>query len=239
MTAAITMQLHVLDVFNAASGAAEGAAADPVERVPMGGALRARIAPETLARRWGIALADAADPAGAAVRVAPAFMVHAEPVRPRLADLATAPTDQAARRPETGAGLYYAHVAVDVPRLVARHGGDALWAARRLKDVVTRIAAGAHDTGAGLVMVEAGQAPARSLAEAFHTPTDADLDAAVAALAGLVEQIDATCPAGDARVGLTRSGHALPGMAAMDAAALAAWVEDQVQAHADAWCPVI
>ncbi|MBB4212158.1 hypothetical protein EV659_108132 [Rhodothalassium salexigens DSM 2132] len=239
MTAAITMQLHVLDVFNAASGATDGGAAGPVERVPMGGALRARIAPETLARRWGIALADAADPAGAAVRVAPAFMVHAEPVRPRLADLATAPTDKAAPTPETGDGLYYAHVAMDVPRLVARHGGDALWAGRRLKEVVARVAAGTCGAGAGLVLVEAGQAPARSLAEAFHTPTDADLDAAVGALAGLVEQIDATCPAGEARHGLTRSGHAVPGMRRVDAARLAAWVEDQIQAHADAWCPVI
>lgn len=167
------------------------------------------------------------DPAAnidAAVHVAHAFTVHAEESESDyfsvVEDLKDEDDDAGAAHindTELTAGLFYGYVVVNMPGLVSNITGqpaaewqnaDRALAAKvveHLTHLIATVSPGAKlgSTApyacADLMLIEAGSRQPRSLANAFRSPADAQLNAAVEALRGYLDKLDAAYNAREIR----------------------------------------
>lgn len=183
----------------------------------------------------------------AAIHVAHAFTVHAEASE---SDYFTVVDDLKSAEGESGAGglfdteltagLFYGYVVVDVPLLVANLGGDAALAGQvveHLVHLVATISPGAKKGStapysyADLMLIEAGAAQPRTLANAYRTPSPARTDRAVAQLIDYIAKVDAAYGNKAERAHLAVDAAAIPDSATSSLDALAAWARDRVSAH--------
>lgn len=173
----------------------------------------------------------------APVHVAHAFTVHGEETE---SDYFTAVDDLSGDEPgadtiqetELTSGLFYGYVVVDIPGLIANLGGDAEMAGRVLHNLIYLIAevtpgaklgSTAPYGRAGLVLLEAGDRQPRSLAEAFRTPCDPRIGAAVTALADQLGRFDAAYETGEARRVLNLANGEVPAADRSSLRQLAEW----------------
>ena len=175
----------------------------------------------------------------APVHVAHAFTVHAEE---QESDYFTAVDDLA--EDETGAdtiqeteltsGLYYGYVVVDLPGLLSNLGGNADLAGRILHNLVYLIAevspgaklgSTAPYGRAALMLLEAGDRPPRSLAEAYREPCKPFVATAAAALSSHLATLDKAYATGEDRLGMSLVDAEIPGASLGSLADLAAWAQ--------------
>ena len=197
------------------------------------------------------------DPAAnidAAVHVAHAFTVHPEESE---SDYFAVVDDLQAEAAETGAahigdmeltaGLFYGFVVVDVPGLVSNLAGcpaeewesaDRVLAGQvveHLAHLIATVSPGAKlgSTApyayADLMLVEAGSRQPRSLANAFRDPVEARTAAAVAAMAGRLEELDTAYGAHEARRVMSLHPCELPGAHRLDLDGVARWAASAVR----------
>lgn len=184
----------------------------------------------------------------AAIHVAHAFTVHGEETE---SDYFTVVDDLKRESSESGAGglfdteltsgLFYGYVVVDVPLLIANLGGDKPLAgkvAEHLLHLIATVSPGAKKGStapyafADLMLVEAGSAQPRTLANAFRTPCRPRVEVATGTLADYLAKVDnAYGPKGERRH-LAIEPAALPGSSALALDPLAAWARDLVAAGA-------
>lgn len=183
----------------------------------------------------------------AAIHVAHAFTVHAEASE---FDYFTVVDDLKSAEGESGAGglfdteltagLFYGYVVIDVPLLVSNLGGDASLAGRVVEHLVHLIATVSPGAKKGstapyayadLMLIEAGSAQPRTLANAYRAPCAARPDTAVARMAEYVGKVDAAYRNTAERAHLSIDGAALPGSSAKSLDDLAVWARDSVAAH--------
>ncbi len=177
----------------------------------------------------------------APVHVAHAFTVHAEE---QESDYFTAVDDLA--EDETGAdtiqeteltsGLYYGYVVIDLPGLLANLGGDANLAGHILHNFVYLIAevspgaklgSTAPYGRAAFMLLEAGDRPPRSLAEAYREPCKPFVDKAVSALSNHLSTLDRVYNTGEERLAMSLVNNEIPGAALGSLAELAAWAQSK------------
>jgi len=183
----------------------------------------------------------------AAIHVAHAFTVHAEASE---SDYFTVVDDLKSAEGESGAGglfdteltagLFYGYVVVDVPLLVANLGGDAALAGQVVEHLVHLIATVSPGAKKGstapyayaeLMMIEAGAAQPRTLANAYRNPSAARTDQAVNQLIEYIGKVDAAYGNKAERAHLSIEAASLPGSSPQSLDALAAWARDRVAAH--------
>jgi CRISPR system Cascade subunit CasC len=183
----------------------------------------------------------------AAIHVAHAFTVHAEASE---SDYFTVVDDLKSAEGESGAGglfdteltagLFYGYVVVDVPLLVANLGGDAELAGRvveHLVHLVATVSPGAKKGStapyayADLMLIEAGSAQPRTLANAYRNPSVGRTDRATAQLVEYMGKVDAAYGNKGERAHLSINGAVLPGSTPRSLDDLAAWARDRVAAH--------
>jgi CRISPR system Cascade subunit CasC len=183
----------------------------------------------------------------AAIHVAHAFTVHAEASE---SDYFTVVDDLKSAEGESGAGglfdteltagLFYGYVVVDVPLLVSNLGGDAALAGRvveHLVHLVATVSPGAKKGStapyayADLMLIEAGSAQPRTLANAYRNPSVARTDRATAQLVEYMGKVDAAYGNKGERAHLSIDGAVLPGSTPRSLDDLAAWARDRVAAH--------
>lgn len=162
---------------------------------------------------------DVAANVDGAIHVANAFTVH---TARHESDFFTAvdelqPADMAGSAhmgdTDLASSLFYGYVVVDVDALVENLGGDRDLAAEvtsRLVKLIATVSPGAKRGStapyayASTVLVEAGTALPRSLAEAFRTPVKPETHAATeAALAAYLSNYDAMYETGESRAALS------------------------------------
>ena len=191
----------------------------------------------------------------AALHVAHAFTVHAEESE---SDYFSVVDDLQRRDAGAGAahigvteltsGIFYGYVVADVPGLVSNlegclpeewQGADRGLAAQVMKHLVHLIAtvspgaklgATAPYTCADLMLVEVGNRQPRSLANAYRTPVQPEMTAAITALAEWLEKYDKAYGGKEVRRVMSLADCELPGAARLDLDALAMWTADAVQA---------
>lgn len=183
----------------------------------------------------------------AAIHVAHAFTVHAEASE---SDYFTVVDDLKSAEGESGAGglfdteltagLFYGYLVVDVPLLVANLGGDAALAGQVVEHLVHLIATVSPGAKKGstapyayaeLMMIEAGAAQPRTLANAYRNPSAARTDQAVNRLVEHIGKVDAAYGNKAERAHLSIEAAPLPGSSPQSLDALAAWARDRVAAH--------
>jgi len=183
----------------------------------------------------------------AAIHVAHAFTVHAEASE---SDYFTVVDDLKSAEGESGAGglfdteltagLFYGYVVVDVPLLVENLGGDAALAGRvveHLVHLVATVSPGAKKGStapyayADMMLIEAGSAQPRTLANAYRAPSLARADRATAQLAEYIGKVDKAYGNKAERAHLSIDAAAIPGSTPTTLDALAAWARDHVAAH--------
>lgn len=162
---------------------------------------------------------DVAANVDAAIHVAHAFTVHADRAE---SDYFTA-VDDLKKDDDSGAGhlgdveiasgLFYGYVTVDVDLLVSNLGGDRELAAevvRRLVRMIASVSPGAKRGStapygyASSMLVEAGDAQPRSLAEAYRKPIYPEThEEAEKAMAERLKRHDATYATGEERIWLS------------------------------------
>ena len=191
----------------------------------------------------------------AALHVAHAFTVHAEEREDDyfsvVDDLQRGNVDAGAApigATELTAGIFYGYVVADVPGLVSNlegcqpeewQGADRGLAGQVMKHLVHLIAtvspgaklgSTAPYTCADLMLVEAGHRQPRSLANAYRTPAQPEMTAAITALAEWLERYDKAYGGKEVRRVMSLADCELPGAARLDLDALAMWTADVVQA---------
>ena len=129
-----------------------------------------------------------------------------------------------------------------MPALISNCGGDRDLVARVVHNLVYLIAEVSPGAKRGstapygraeLMLIEAGDRQPRSLAAAFRTPVDNDLDAAVAALGGHLKKLDEIYETGEERRCFSLAGD-MPRAERGSLRALAEWTATQVKAAPDA-----
>lgn len=148
----------------------------------------------------------------AAIHVAHAFTVHGEQSETDyftvVDDLETGTGAGGVFDTEINAGLFYAYVVVDVPKLVENLGGDRPLAAKvvqHLLHLVATVSPGAKKGStapyawADLMLVETGNRQPRALANAFRKAVRPTTEAATAALAAHLARLDAMYGMGETR----------------------------------------
>ncbi|MCB1549294.1 MAG: type I-E CRISPR-associated protein Cas7/Cse4/CasC [Hyphomicrobiaceae bacterium] len=183
----------------------------------------------------------------AAIHVAHAFTVHAEQAE---SDYFTVVDDLKSAEGESGAGglfdteltagLFYGYVVVDVPLLVSNLGGDAALAGKvveHLTHLIATVSPGAKKGAtapyayADLMLIEAGAAQPRTLANAYRKPCGASVDAAVTSMSTYLTKIDKAYGNPPQRAHVSIEEAALPGSSAKSLDELAAWARDRVASH--------
>ena len=184
----------------------------------------------------------------AAVHVAHAFTVHAEESESDyfsvVDDLQREDEDAGAAHigdMELTAGLFYGYVVVNMPDLVSNITGqpaaewqnaDRALAAKvveHLTHLIATVSPGAKlgSTApyacADLMLIEAGSRQPRSLANAFRSPADAQLNAAVDALRGYLDKLDAAYNAREIRRFMAVEDCELPQAERLNMDDLAGW----------------
>lgn len=201
------------------------------------------------------------DPAAnidAAVHVAHAFTVHAEESESDyfsvVEDLKDEDDDAGAAHindTELTAGLFYGYVVVNMPGLVSNITGqpaadwqnaDRALAAKvveHLTHLIATVSPGAKlgSTApyacADLMLIEAGSRQPRSLANAFRSPADAQLNAAVDALRGYLGKLDAAYNAREIRRFMAVEDCELPQAERLNMDDLAGWAAGIVSGGAE------
>lgn len=201
------------------------------------------------------------DPAAnidAAVHVAHAFTVHAEESESDyfsvVEDLKDEDDDAGAAHindTELTAGLFYGYVVVNMPGLVSNITGqptadwqnaDRALAAKvveHLTHLIATVSPGAKlgSTApyacADLMLIEAGSRQPRSLANAFRSPADAQLNAAVDALRGYLDKLDAAYNAREIRRFMAVEDCELPQAERLNMDDLAGWAAAIVSGGAE------
>lgn len=198
------------------------------------------------------------DPAAnieAPVYVAHAFTVHAEEAE---GDYFTAVDDLKREEDDSGAdtiqeteltsGLFYGHVVIDLPGLIANCGGQRDLAARvvhNLVHLIAEVSPGAKRGStapfgrADLMLIEAGDRQPRNLATAYRDAIPHDREEAVLALDRHLARYDETYETGETRRYLSLAeapltGPEESGLTKLSLKALAAWAEGQVKDAPDA-----
>lgn len=198
------------------------------------------------------------DPAAnieAPVYVAHAFTVHAEEAE---GDYFTAVDDLKREEDDSGAdtiqeteltsGLFYGHVVIDLPGLIANCGGQRDLAARvvhNLVHLIAEVSPGAKRGStapfgrADLMLIEAGDRQPRNLATAYRDAIPHDREEAVLALDRHLARYDETYETGETRRYLSLAeapltGPQESGLTKLSLKALAAWAEGQVKDAPDA-----
>ena len=194
----------------------------------------------------------------AAVHVAHAFTVHAEESESDyfsvVDDLQRDDEDAGAAHigdMELTAGLFYGYVVVNMPDLVSNITGqpvadwqnaDRALAAKvveHLTHLIATVSPGAKlgSTApyacADLMLIEAGSRQPRSLANAFRSPADAQLKAAVKALRGYLGKLDAAYNAREIRRFMSVEDCELPQAERLNMDELANWAAGIVSGGAE------
>ena len=194
----------------------------------------------------------------AAVHVAHAFTVHAEESESDyfsvVDDLQREDEDAGAAHigdMELTAGLFYGYVVVNMPGLVSNITGqpaaewqnaDRALAAKvveHLTHLIATVSPGAKlgSTApyacADLMLIEAGSRQPRSLANAFRSPADAQLNAAVDALRGYLDKLDAAYSARETRRFMAVEDCELPQAERLNMDDLAGWAAGIVSGGAE------
>jgi len=182
----------------------------------------------------------------AAIHVAHAFTVHGEATE---SDYFTVVDDLTREANEAGtaglfdteltAGLFYGYVVVDVPLLVANVGNDAALAGRIIEHLIHLIATVSPGAKKGstapyayaeLMMIEAGSRQPRTLANAYRSPSRADIADATTKLAEHLTKIDAAYGSTETRRHMSVERAGLPSSSALPFDQLAAFARDTVAA---------
>lgn len=182
----------------------------------------------------------------AAIHVAHAFTVHGEETE---SDYFTVVDDLKRESSESGAGglfdteltsgLFYGYVVVDVPLLVANLGGDMALAGKVVEHLVHLIATVSPGAKKGstapyafadLMLVEAGSAQPRTLANAYRTPCKPRVPEAIDKLSGYLSKVDDAYGMRGERRHLAIEPVTLPGSSVLALDALAGWTRDLVAA---------
>ena len=177
----------------------------------------------------------------APVHVAHAFTVHTEE---QESDYFTAVDDLA--EDETGAdtiqeteltsGLFYGYVVVDLPGLLSNLGNDVDLAGQILHNLIYLIAevspgaklgSTAPYGRAAFMLLEAGDRPPRSLAEAYREPCKPFVATAVSALSEHLSALDRVYATGEERLAMSLAKAEIPGAAQGTLAELAAWARSK------------
>jgi CRISPR system Cascade subunit CasC len=181
----------------------------------------------------------------AAIHVAHAFTVHAEASE---SDYFTVVDDLAQEAGETGAGgifdteltsgLFYGYLVVDLPGLIANVGGDSALAGKiceHLVHLVATVSPGAKKGStapyarAQTMLIEAGRAQPRTLADAFRKPCEARIEDADATLADHLARFDAAYGVKERRRFLSVVGTELPSATRTDLDGLAAFARESAE----------
>ena len=175
----------------------------------------------------------------APLHVAHAFTVHEEEPE---SDYFTAVDDLSGDEPgadtiqetELTSGLFYGYVVVDIPGLLDNLGGDADLAGQVLHNLVYLIAevspgaklgSTAPYGRASFMLLESGDRQPRSLAEAYRSPCDPHVEAAVAALVEHLQRLDTAYATGEARRAMSLVAGDVPNAELWSLADLAAWAQ--------------
>lgn len=175
----------------------------------------------------------------APLHVAHAFTVHEEEPE---SDYFTAVDDLSGDDPsadtiqetELTSGLFYGYVVVDIRGLLSNLGRDAELAGHVLHNLVYLIAevspgaklgSTAPYGRASFMLLESGDRQPRSLAEAYRSPCEPHVEAAVAALVGHLERLDAAYATGEARRSMSLIPEDVPNAEPSSLAELAAWAQ--------------
>ena len=199
------------------------------------------------------------DPAAnidAAIHVAHAFTVHPEESESDyfsvVDDLQADEDDPGAAHigdMELTAGLFYGYVVVDLPALVSNlegcdpqawTGADTSLAAKVVEHLVHLIATVSPGAKLGstapyayadLMLIEAGSRQPRSLANAFRTPTPAQIADAAAALAQYLDKLDRAYGRRETRRLMSLEELAIPGADRLPLDGLATWASNLFRAE--------
>ena len=175
----------------------------------------------------------------APLHVAHAFTVHEEEPE---SDYFTAVDDLSGDDPgadtiqetELTSGLFYGYVVVDIRGLLSNLGGDAELAGHVLHNLaylIAEVSPGAKlgSTApygrASFMLLESGDRQPRSLAEAYRSPCEPHVEAAVAALVGHLERLDAAYATGEERRSMSLIPEDVPNAEPSSLAELAAWAQ--------------
>ena len=173
----------------------------------------------------------------APVHVAHSFTVHAEePESDYLTAVDDLPDGTAGaatiQETELTSGLYYGYVVIDVPGLLHNLGEDAVLAGQVLHNLVylvAEVSPGAKRGStapygrAAFMLLEAGDRQPRSLAGAYRTPCDPQIEPAVAALGRHLAALDAAYATGEERRSMSLVPSEIPGARPGSLADLAHW----------------
>jgi len=181
----------------------------------------------------------------AAIHVAHAFTVHEEASE---SDYFTVVDDLAQEAGEAGAGgifdteltagLFYGYVVVDLPGLIANVGGDAALAGKvcdHLTHLIATVSPGAKKGStapyarAQTMLIEAGRAQPRTLADAYRNPCEPLIDDADARLADHLAKFDAAYGAKEERRFLSVGNAAPPAATKTDLDGLAAFARETAE----------
>ena len=181
----------------------------------------------------------------AAIHVAHAFTVHGEQAETDyftvVDDLESGPGAGGIFDTELTAGLFYAYVVVDVPKLIENLGGDAPLAGKSVEHLIHLIAtvspgakkgSTAPYAWADLILIEMGDRQPRSLANAFRIAIAPSVGIATNTIGGQLKKFDAMYGAGESRrAAALEEDTTLPGVAALETLdALASAVAAQIAA---------
>ena len=174
----------------------------------------------------------------APMHVAHAFTVHEEEPE---SDYFTAVDDLFEDEPgadtiqetELTSGLFYGYVVVDLPGLRSNLGGDTVLAGQVVHNLIYLIAEVSPGAKLGstapygracLMLLEAGDRQPRSLAEAYRTPCEPHIGAAIATLKSHLATLDEAYATGEERRAMSlQNGFDIPGTARGSLADLAEW----------------
>ncbi len=182
------------------------------------------------------------DPAAnitAPVHVAHSFSVHAEESEN---DYFTAVDDLSGDEPgadtiqetELTTGLFYGYVVVDLPGLLGNLGGDTELAGKVLHNLIFLIAevspgaklgSTAPYGRASFMLIEAGDRQPRSLAEAYRSPCEPQLDRALNALSKHLEALDTAYATEETRWAMSLEHGEIPRAKTGSLADLAIWAQ--------------
>jgi CRISPR system Cascade subunit CasC len=144
---------------------------------------------------------------------------------------------------ELTSGLFYGYVVVDIPGLIKNCGAKidetsarnlAARVVHNLIYLIAEVSPGAklgstapYDR-ASFLLLETGDRQPRSLAGAFRTPVEPNLDRAVEALGKHLTALDQAYSTGETRKCLSLASVELPGLAKTSLPDLATWAAGQV-----------
>ena len=190
----------------------------------------------------------------AAIHVAHAFTVHQEESESDyfsvVDDLQRDDEDAGAAHigdTELTAGLFYGYVVVDIPEMVSNlegchshewEGADRELAAKvveHLTHLIATVTPGAKlgstapYTWADLILIEAGSRQPRSLATAFRSPVEPQVDAATKALTDYLTQIDQAYGAKETRRFTSIQHTTLPNAESLSIDDLASWAAEGIR----------